>query len=215
MSGNLEAALATFATASAYIESVGSAREVEWQANRRFLEFNESDLLREAAWVVLCTGFRETVVRKVFDHISLSFCDWESSASIVAAASTCRSVAMASFRNRRKLDAIIMIAQLVNDVGFDLLKSRILVDPIRELNMLPYIGPVTAWHLAKNLGVEVAKPDRHLVRLCEELGFADVHELCGTVATATGRAIGVVDFIFWRYLAASNTRRRRHAFSDN
>ena len=39
--------------------------------------FTESDLLREAAWVILCSGFREAVIRRMFDFISLCFCDWE------------------------------------------------------------------------------------------------------------------------------------------
>jgi hypothetical protein len=151
--------------------------------------------------VILCTGFREAIVRQVFDHVSLSFCDWESSEAIIASIPVCRSAAMASFRNGRKLDAIVMIARQIDQVGFESLKSRILKDPVLELSALPHIGPVTAWHLAKNLGFDAAKPDRHLVRLCNRLGFADVHELCGAIAAVTGQTVGVVDIVLWRYLA--------------
>jgi hypothetical protein len=108
---------------------------------------------------------------------------------------------MASFRNARKLDAIVLIARHVDEVGFESLKSRILEDPVPELSTLPHIGPVTAWHLAKNLGFDAAKPDRHLVRLCHRLGFADVHELCGTIAAVTGQRVAVVDIVLWRYLS--------------
>jgi endonuclease III len=201
MAGDVKAALGTFAKAFAYVEAAGFLAEVEWQNSRHFSEFTESDLLREAAWVILCGGFREAVVRRVFDHISLSFFDWESSAAIVGSASVCHSVAMGSFRNRRKLDAIVMVADRIDKMGFETLKSRILDDPIQELRMLPHIGPITSWHLAKNLGFDAAKPDRHLVRLCDRLGFSDVQELCGSVAAATGNAICVVDIILWRYLA--------------
>jgi len=38
------------------------------------------------------------------------------------------------------------------------------------LQQLPFIGPVTAFHLAKNLGIEAVKPDRHLCRLSKLLG---------------------------------------------
>lgn len=108
---------------------------------------------------------------------------------------------MASIRNERKLDAIIGIARHVYGIGFGLLKQRILDDPINELQKLPYIGPVTAWHLAKNLGLDVAKPDRHLVRLSGQLGYKEVHDLCASIAAATGNPVSVVDIILWRYLA--------------
>jgi hypothetical protein len=201
MVGNLDIALTTFAEAAAYVERAGLMSEVEWQSNRRFSDFTETDLLREAAWVILCTGFREAIVRQVFDHVSLSFCDWESSEAIIASAPVCRSTAMASFRNGRKLDAIVMIARQIHQVGFVSLKSRILKDPVREFSALPYIGPVTAWHLAKNLGFDAAKPDRHLARLCNCLGFVNAHELCGAIAAATGQTVAVVDIVLWRYLS--------------
>jgi endonuclease III len=201
MAGNLEIALTTFADAEAYVERAGLMSEVEWQSNRRFSDFTETDLLREAAWVILCTCFREEIVRQVFDHVSLSFCDWESSEAIIASAPVCRHTALASFRNGRKLDAIVLIARQIHEAGFESLKSRIIKDPVRELSALPYIGPVTAWHLAKNLGFDAAKPDRHLVRLCNRLGFVDAHELCGAVAAVTGRTVAVVDIVLWRYLS--------------
>jgi len=201
MAGDVEAALGTFAKAFAYVETAGFLAEVEWQSSRHFSEFTESDLLREAAWVILCGGFREAVVRRIFDHISLSFFDWESSAAIVASAAVCHSVAMGSFRNSRKLNAIVMVADRIDKIGFETLKSRIIDDPLQELRMLPHIGPITSWHLAKNLGFDAAKPDRHLIQLCDRLGFDDVQELCGSVAAATGYAICVVDIILWRYLA--------------
>jgi len=42
---------------------------------------------------------------------------------------------------------------------------RVLDEPHAFLMSLPYVGAVTWRHLAKNLGLPVAKADRHLVRL--------------------------------------------------
>jgi hypothetical protein len=77
--------------------------EREWQ--RRVLGrcFSERDLLREAAWVILCSGFNERVVRHRFDAISLCFCDWVSAEYIVRRAERCRSTAMAVFGSARKM----------------------------------------------------------------------------------------------------------------
>ena len=157
MKTNLEVALEAFGRAWAYVEGADLLHEVEWQQSRVFEEFTERDLLRESAWVILCTGFREKAVRRIFNHISLCFCDWDSSQAILATATACRAAAMASMRHGPKLDAIIEIAHRIDVVGFEQLKSRILKAPTDELRKLPYIGPVTASHLAKNLGYDTSK----------------------------------------------------------
>jgi hypothetical protein len=62
-------------------------------------------------------------------------------------------------------------------------------------------GPVTVWQLAKNLGFDVPKPDRHLVRIAEQLGFSSPSQLCGAIADVSGEAVKVIDLVIWRYLA--------------
>jgi hypothetical protein len=201
MSGNLNLALETFGRAREYVRSSNLLWEAEWQRTRRPSQFTESDLLREAAWVILCSGFREAVVRRSFDYISLSFCDWESAGAIVASASACRASALALMRNAKKMDAIVTVARRIENLGFARLKRRILRDPIVELQEFPFIGPVTSLHLAKNLGFEVAKPDRHLVRMARTLGFRDAQELCESIGRACDEAVHVVDIVLWRYAA--------------
>jgi hypothetical protein len=208
---NLDLALKTFDLAKAYITSKDLAEELEWQRSRRVSQFTETDLLREAAWVILCSGFRESIVRRKFDHISLSFCDWESAGTILESAGACRASALASIKNTRKIDAILGVTKRIDLIGFPRLKEDILSDPIGELQKFPFIGPITCWHLAKNLGFEVAKPDRHLVRLCTALGFLDVQELCKSIAKVVGEAVHVVDITLWRYSADRGASSVRHS----
>lgn len=66
------------------------------------------------------------------------------------------------------------------------------------LETLPWIGKITKYHLARNLGIDVAKPDRHLMRLSEKFGFASVQEMCENISRKTGDRIGLVDLILWR-----------------
>ena len=201
MAADLRGAMEVFARAREYVGRVGLQAEVEWQRSVELESFTESDLLREAAWVILCSGFREQVVRRVFDHVSLCYCDWESASAIVDAGPACRIAAMASFRNEAKLNAILKIAHQVHDVGFETVKRAIGSDPIKELSRFPHIGPVTVWHLAKNLGLDVAKPDRHLVRLSNHLGFNSATHFCTAVSELVGEQAKVIDLIIWRYLA--------------
>ena len=197
----LTAAVRLFRKARSYVRSAGLTAEIAWQREADFGEFTECDLLREHAWVTLCSGFRESVVRKVFDHVSLCYCDWESSEAIASSGEVCCWAAAAAFSNRAKLQGILSAAVQVNAVGFDAFKEMVLADPIIHLQSLPYIGPTTSWHLAKNLGLDVAKPDRHMMRVSESLGFRDADHLCRELAASTGEQIKVVDLIVWRYVA--------------
>jgi hypothetical protein len=192
-------AVVHYRTAKERLLAAGFAAEINWQLEREFSAFTETDLLRETAWVILCSGFRESVVRDCFDLISLCFCDWESSAEICHSAAQCRATAHAAFGNSKKIDAILGTATIVHRAGFLHLKQGILDDPISSLQMFPFIGPVTSFHLAKNLGYAIAKPDRHLVRLASALGYSDVQHLCSSVSQATGDPIQVVDVVLWRY----------------
>ena len=153
---------------------------------------------------MLCSGFREATVRRVFDHVSLCFCDWESADSIQRHAGVCLSSARASFRHEAKLRAIIECARLIAQSGFSNWKACILENPLLQLQRLPYIGPITVLHLAKNLGLDVAKPDRHLVRVSQSCGYRRARDLVEALATVNGEEVKVVDLILWRYMADLN-----------
>lgn len=177
--------------------------EREWQKRVLGRPFSERDLLREAAWVILCSGFNERVVRHRFDAISLCFCDWTSAEYIVQRADRCRSTAMAVFCNARKIAGIIDACGYVCREGFEALSHRIRMDPVRELRKLPFIGPVTSYHLAKNIGIDVVKPDRHLSRLAARLGFHSAQSMCTSIGREVGESAAVVDIVLWRYCALS------------
>lgn len=73
-------------------------------------------------------------------------------------------------------------------------------DPVTYCETLPWIGPTTKWHLAKDLGADVAKPDVHLARLARR-DRTTVHRLCRRLARQTGYRIATVDTILWRACA--------------
>jgi hypothetical protein len=173
--------------------------EIAWQGHRTFESFTESDLLRESAWVILCSGFKESIVRSNFAFISLCFCDWQCAEVICDCSQLCRATAMTVFKNSKKIDAIIEIATLVKRQGFAQFKRKTIQDPLRSVQELPFIGPITAFHLLKNLGFPTAKPDRHLQRMANAMGYNDAHQLCGALAMATGDPVHVVDIVLWRY----------------
>ena len=40
------------------------------------------------------------------------------------------------------------------------------------------MGPVMRYHLARNIGLDAVKPDRHLVRLTKHFCFKDAYTMC-------------------------------------
>jgi len=61
---------------------------------------------------------------------------------------------------------------------------------------LPFIGPITKYHIAKNCGFNVAKADVHLVRLAKNWNTT-VDKLCTHLVDQTGYRKAVVDSLLW------------------
>ena len=181
------------------IISAGCDHELDWQSNLDFECTTETDFLREAAWVILSSGFRESVVRQCFHRVSEAFLDWCGAEQINAHREFCQNQAMAVFGNRRKIKAITEIVGSVADDGFERVKNRIKSRGVEYLQQLPHIGPITSYHLAKNLGLQVVKPDRHLVRMARITGHDSPLEMCSKIAETVGDSLSVVDLVLWRY----------------
>ena len=73
-------------------------------------------------------------------------------------------------------------------------------EPVTFLQCLPWIGPITSYHLAKNLGADVAKPDVHLERLARR-DKTTTHKLCQRLARESGYRVATIDTVLWRACA--------------
>lgn len=197
--------IATGTLASAYIKAKlkvlasGFGSEIIWQKTVRIEELTETDLLRECAWVILSSGMRESVVRRKFPGIGEAFFDWASAREIVWYRDHCVRSALLCFRNERKIEAIAQSAQIIDAKGFEALREDIARNPIAALQQFPYIGPTTSFHMAKNIGISVAKPDRHLRRLATLSGYEQPADLCRAIAEYIGDPVSVVDIVLWRF----------------
>lgn len=191
--------LDVYLTAKETVVARGFAWEIDWQEERSLDRVDESEFLRESAWTVLSAGFREAIVRRLFGPICEAFLGMRSAAVIQANRARCRRAALKVFNHRRKVNAILDIASIVDAMGFDRVRLQIEQEEVRFLQTLPYIGTITAFHLAKNLGLPVVKPDRHLQRIAAAAGFRSPQELCQLISDHLGDPIQVVDVVLWRY----------------
>ena len=188
-----------YMTAKEMVIQSGFAHEIDWQHNLSFDAVTESNFLREAAWVILSAGMRESVIRSKFTAISAAFCNWVAAEQILAQKYHCRNDALMVFGNARKIDSILDIAAEVTEKRFAAVRRLLEKDGIGYIRQLPFMGPATSYHLAKNLGLQVVKPDRHLVRVARKTGYRSPDALCREIALVVGDKIAVIDLVIWRY----------------
>jgi len=173
----------------------------------------EPMVLREAAWVILSSGMRESVIRAKFCRFSEAFLDWHCAKSICRNELTCRERASAVFGHQGKINAILTFAHYLSDVGLYFFLAELKQIGAKFLQRFPYLGPATSKHLAKNLGIAVAKPDRHLIRIAHAANVHCVDKLCAVISDSIGEAVATVDLVLWRY--ATLNRRYEADFAIN
>lgn len=197
-----------YLTAKRVVVEDGFVDEIAWQIKVTQSETRLRDFVREAAWVVLSAGMRESVVRRVFGPLSDTLCYFDPE-KLASRSDIARTAALKIFRHERKIDAIFEIAEVANRMGEKAIQDVLAHQPESFLCSLPYIGPVTWRHLAKNLGAPVAKADRHLVRIAQATHRTSVDTLCDEISTWLGEPVAVVDIVLWRWsvLHAANCRK--------
>jgi endonuclease III len=191
--------LSNYTFAKTIVIDEGYSDEISWQSNLRFDDLDESIFLKELAWVVLSSGMKERVVRNLFGKISACFFNWGSVERIIENEDKCFYEAIKVFNNKSKISAIICAAHRIKSIRFHQLKKMISEKPIETLQEFSYIGPVTVYHLAKNIGLPVAKPDRHLTRIANRAGYNEVQKFCNEISRLSGDSIPVVDIVLWRF----------------
>lgn len=191
---------AAYLTAKQAVLDAGFEGEVSWQENACTAPLTEQRFLSEAAWVVLSSGMREAVVRRVFPSIAVAFGRFRTARAAALCADTGgREAALQTFGHQGKVDAIISIVMHVDELGISEVRHRLTVEGVNYLRQLPYLGPVTSFHLAKNLGHDVVKPDRHLARIAFACGYENPAELCSELYALLGEPRPVADVVLWRF----------------
>lgn len=157
----------------------GYANEIEWSENLQPCN-NAADFMIEYIYVICNSGMKQQIARQIFDKVMVTL---RSSTSVSEV-----------FKHEGKVKAIqyAWIHQTRLFKEYQEAHNKLIY-----LETLPWVGPITKWHLAKNLGLDVAKPDRHLQRLADRKGLS-AQEFCKRLATVTGDRIATVDYVIWR-----------------
>lgn len=132
----------------------------------------------EFAWVVLNSGMKEQIARKIWARVRPAVESGQSAGTV--------------FGHKGKAAAIDFVWTNRDSLLAEYLAAS---DKVEWCEALPWVGSITKWHLAKNYGHDCAKPDRHLVRIA---GTEGPHAFCARLAAASGDRIATVDVVIWR-----------------
>lgn len=162
----------------------GYGKDIDWSENIQPCKY-PFVFFMEAVWVILNSGMKNQIAERIwhkFDRVKLE--------SFPAYASSI-------IKHKGKCKAAEYIWRYRISLFIDYKNKKTNEEKIEFLESLPWIGPVTKYHLAKNLGIDVCKPDRHLVRIADMYGITP-EDMCETLSIATGDRIATVDYVIWR-----------------
>lgn len=179
--------------------AAGYAHEIDWQEEVCFDKLTESRFLREYTWVVFSSGFRESVLNKKFDSLTSAFKGLISAGTIAKNRRSCRNSALKTFGHNGKVSAVLDVCKLIHEIGFNDFSRQLRHGGVEFIDALPFMGPATSYHLAKNIGLDVVKPDRHLIRIAKASGFESPNDLCESIKHTVGDTLAVIDIVIWRY----------------
>lgn len=164
------------------VRKAGYGAAIRWSENIE-PPANASQFASEAIYVICNSGMSNKVAVPIFERCMLALRQGHSAALVFGHPG--KAAAIDSIWKRRR--------SLFR-------KHREAEDLIAFCASLPWIGPITSRHLAKNLGADVAKPDVHLNRLAAPSGES-AQELCDRLARETGYRSATVDLVLWRACA--------------
>jgi hypothetical protein len=167
------------------IEALGdvATEDIAWSESVG-LPVDAADFAGEAIWVICCSGMKFSVARIIQERVN----------SALDAGQPVFEV----FKHAHKARAIETIHAERERLFREFLAAE---DKLAYCETLPHIGSITKFHLARNFGVDCAKPDVHLQRLADLEGTT-AQELCARLAAQTGYRIGTVDLVIWRACAS-------------
>lgn len=174
--------LARFRRIEKLLRQAGYGPIIEWSEN--IVEPADAEAFaREAGFVVVNSGFKNSVAAPIFERCMIALKAGRSAAT--------------EFGHEGKCQAIDHIWS-ERDALFVTYSDA--EDKIAFLMTLPWIGPVTAWHLQKNLGGDHAKPDVHMERLARR-DKTTTERLCRRLAGEAGYKVATIDTILWKSCA--------------
>ena len=183
------------------------APDVEWLMMRDRKSCNiPEEFFETYVWVVYVSGFNASIVaqkwellRKAWMQFNPYMCEKNQYLE-----------ANRVISNEMKNQAITKISQEIRACGshFHEKFSLKYLEDRYKMQRLPYIGGVTSFHLARNLGFHEVKPDLHLERLRKHFGFGSTDAMCRQLSNSNSVDLPLVDLALFVYASHKFVKRK-------
>lgn len=170
-----------FNKAKVFMIENGYEDEIVWVEKQKFNEIDENHLFKQYVWVVLNSGFDNKKAEKIYDQF------FENNMDFNVIKHELKKQAIKTGLDNHK-EWFKKIKSLKTDEEI-----------ISYIQTFPFMGNITKYHLARNIGIDVAKPDRHMNKVAAKFGYSDVNAMCKDISKTVDEKIGVIDTILWRY----------------
>ncbi|MCA0012882.1 hypothetical protein LB561_09965 [Mesorhizobium sp. B292B1B] len=144
-----------------------------------------TDFALKVSYVILNSGMRWTVAQDIWSRMKPSLIETGEVGDTFGHPGKKKSINQVMTNRTDYFDGFRSVWQIGSDAVIEFCET------------LPHVGGITKYHLAKNLGVDVAKPDVLLERVAARSGET-VQELCSRLSNRSGDSVSKVDYVIWK-----------------
>jgi hypothetical protein len=178
-------------------ERAGELRWARSISRNTWHNIGSSTFLREYAWVVYAAGIRNDILDQYWPRLRRAFGGFRLT-RVAKMRSTTRVIAV--FRNEQKASHVLQGSAMIQAEGFRAFKARVARNWEQELEGLPGIGPITKFHLARNVGLaDTGKPDLWVSRITKLAYASDWQAMLQYLSKRSHLPPRAVDVVLFRY----------------
>jgi hypothetical protein len=173
-----------------------------WRNLPKPTEITDEYFLEELSWCIYNAGMKEAVIRQKWNDLRSIFQFFDAE-DIVICENEIFDMIVPVFNHKKKAEAVIASSKKVlNDRPIrNKISSMSDSEALEYLESYPFIGKITKYHIARNIGFDVVKPDRHLVRIADFLSYENPNSLVDDISLIVNEKKGFIDYILWQWLA--------------
>lgn len=164
------------------VTSAGYGGDVEWAENL-CEPADADDFALDVIFVICNSGMRFAVARTIYEKVAGCLGADIPVSAVFGHVGKCAAISSIWEHRHRHLDEYMSAP-----------------DKLAYLETLPWIGAITKYHVAKNFGLQYAKPDVHLQRLANTFQTTP-QALCEQLGAEHGLKVATVDTLLWRAAA--------------
>jgi hypothetical protein len=154
-----------------------------------------SCFFKEYVWVVYASNFKVNILEKYRINLYQAYGDYRTLDI------TRKDAVLSVINNLSKWNAVLDTAKKLKYIGWkgEFGFKEIYLSSIDSMTVFKFIKDITKFHLARNLGFDVAKPDRWMQRIRDQFECLSVKEMCQYLSSKYNMPVKQIDLILWKY----------------